>query len=82
MFCQPLENDITYAVQYVLFTCGNHLHERTIPLRREVGANKTSLSLSPPRVIVCRYQARKLSGQVYMCYVKSTGTGYIFCLDI
>jgi hypothetical protein len=56
----------------ILLTSGKHLHDSIILLRGEVWANKTSLT--PPFLLKCLYQARKVNGHVFV------GLGYQFYL--
>ena len=47
----------------ILLTCGKHLYDRIISLRREIWVHKTSLA--PPLLMKCMYQTRKVSGHVF-----------------
>jgi hypothetical protein len=49
-----------YGKVDILLACRKHLHDCTISPRREVWTHKTSLT--PPLLLKCLYQTRKISG--------------------
>ena len=58
-----------YVIAGILLARGKHLHGRIISLREEVLAHKTSLTSQ--FLLKCLYQARKMSGRVFVLGVST-----------
>jgi len=61
-----------YMTVSIVLTCGSHLYDRIISQLGKACAHMTSLT--PPFLLKWLYQARKVSGYVYVC------SGYRFFL--